>query len=302
VGLRPGRLDAYNIAFQLAPRINAAGRVAKASVALRLLITDNADEAARLAGVLERENTERQRIEGSILNEALGMLDTGAAARDRGIVLYSDKWHPGVIGIVASRLVERFGKPAVMIALDGGLGKGSARGVKSIDILEGLRSCSGLLLKYGGHRAAAGLTVEREKVEEFALEFIRTLNATVTEEDLVPEVLLDAAVSLNDIDLKFITELEGLAPFGVANREPVLCLEDAHINETEVVKDRHLRFLLTQDGCRRKAIGFGLAGLHPIKGEGYNVAFTPYVDEWRGARNPGIKIKDVQSAAVNSLT
>lgn len=302
VGLRPGRLDAYNIAFQLAPRINAAGRIAKASVALRLLITEDPAEAARLAGEVDRENRARQKLEEGILNEALAMLCERGALENRGIVLYSEKWHPGVIGIVASRLVERYGKPTAMIALDSALGKGSARGVKSFDILEGIKCCSGLLLKYGGHRAAAGFTLERDKVERFAEEFLSTLDAKVTEEDLVPEIVLDAAVALNDIDLRFITEAEGLAPFGVANREPLLCLEDAHITETAVIKDRHLRLMIAQNGCERKAIGFGLARLHPLKGEGYNVAFTPYMDEWRGVKNPGIKIKDVQARTVNSLT
>ncbi|MFQ5735378.1 MAG: single-stranded-DNA-specific exonuclease RecJ [Thermodesulfobacteriota bacterium] len=300
VSLKPGRITAENIAFQIAPRINAAGRVAKASMALRLLISESGREADELARRLGRENTSRQKIEADTLKEALDML--GNEVSDRGIVLAREGWHQGVIGIVASRLVDRFSRPVVMIALDGETGKGSARGVRSFNILEGLKACAPLLEKYGGHKAAAGLTVSRANLESFKAEFIRYMNSTVDEKDLAPEITLDAIVSLEEVDNRLIAEIETLSPFGVSNREPLLCLVDVDIVHTEVVGARHLRFKVTQNGCSRSGIGFGLAGLHPVKGAGYGVAFSPYMDEWRGARNLRLRIKDVKLEYAKFLT
>ncbi|MEK7773057.1 MAG: DHHA1 domain-containing protein, partial [Deltaproteobacteria bacterium] len=280
-GVKPGKVDASTIAFQLAPRINAAGRVAKAALALDLLLTEDHQEAVRLADDLNRENVSRQRLEEETLNEALAMI--GDNLSDRGIVLCSKGWHPGVIGIVASRLVDRFARPAVLIALDGEEGRGSARGIKSFNMLDGLKACGSLLERYGGHRAAAGLTVAKERVDEFKVEFIRYLNSSLTDDDLTPEIVLDAVVSLDEIDHRMISEMDSLSPFGSSNHEPVFCLRDAHISGTEVVGSRHLRFKVLHNGVSRNGIGFNLARLHPLRGDGYGIAFSPFVDEWRGA-------------------
>lgn len=293
-GIKPGRVDASNIAFQLAPRINAAGRVAKAAMALDLLLTEDHREAVRLADDLNRENVSRQRLEEETLNEALGMI--GDNLSDRGIVLCSKGWHPGVIGIVASRLVDRFARPAILIALDGEEGRGSARGIKSFNMLDGLKACGSMLKRYGGHRAAAGLTVAKERVDEFKAEFIRYLNSSLTDDDLIPEIVLDAVVSLDEIDHRMISEMDSLSPFGSSNHEPVFCLRDAHIAATEVVGSRHLRFKVLHNGVSRNGIGFNLARLHPMRGDGYGIAFSPFVDEWRGTKNLRLRIKDVQGA------
>ncbi len=294
-GIRAGRVDADSIAFQLAPRINAAGRLTKASTALKLLITGDPGEASSLAEALNRENASRQRLEAETLEEALSMI--GGGVSDRGVVLFSEGWHPGVIGIVASRLVERLSRPAVMIAVEGPVGKGSARGIKSLDMIEGLKACSGLLERYGGHKGAAGLTVARENIERFRDAFIGYLNGTLTDEDLIPEIICDAEVSLDRVDLRLIREIQSLSPFGASNREPLLCARDANIIQTEVVGARHLRFRVAQNGCSRSGIGFNLAGLHPIRGERFAVAFSPYLDEWQGGTNLKLRIKDVQASA-----
>lgn len=299
VGLKSGRLDADNIAFQIAPRINAAGRVERAQSALKLLVSEDPAEAVHLATVLNRENSSRQKLEEEIFQEALEKLGENP---EKGIVLYSDGWHPGVIGIVASRLVDRFSKPTVMIALDGEVGKGSARGVRSFDILEGLRSCSDLLERFGGHKAAAGLTINRGNLESFRAKFFGYLNSSVAEEDLVPEILLDSVVSLGDVTDRLLAEIDSLAPFGAANREPLLCVSGADIVQTEVVGSRHLRVRVRHEGCLRNGIGFGLAGLHPMKGAGFSVAFSPYMDEWQGVKSLKLRVKDIREGCVNSLT
>ena len=297
-GLR-SRPDADSIAYQIAPRINAAGRVASAATALRLLITEDSAEAASLASQLDRENGSRQRMEAETLEEALAMLE---GHTDRGIVLFSERWHPGVIGIVASRLVDRFCKPAVLIALDNGVGKGSARGIRSFDMLEGLKSCSGLLDRFGGHKAAAGLTVSMGNLAGFKDEFVRYANTILTDEDLTPEINLDAVVTLDEVNSRLIAEIGSLAPFGQSNREPLLCLSDAQIVGTEVVGSRHLRLKVKHGSCSRSAIGFGLAGLHPMRGDGYGIAFSPYIDEWQGSRSLKLRVKDVLHGAVKFLT
>lgn len=290
VGIKAGKVDSDNIAYNIAPRINAAGRVASAATALRLLTTDDAAAARALAASLDRENHSRQKLEEEILKEAVQMC--GAHVSGRGIVLSCDGWHSGVIGIVASRLAERFSRPVVLIAVDGNVGKGSARGIRSYNILEGIMACAGLLERYGGHKAAAGLTLRKDNIEGFREAFLRHVNGTLSDDDLVPEIVLDAQVSLGEIDLRMVSEIGSLAPFGVANREPLLCCTDAHIIGTEVVKSRHLRFKLRHNDCARNGIGFGLAGLHPMEGGGYSIAFSPYLDEWKGVKNMGLRIKD----------
>ncbi len=292
-------LNADAVAFRLAPRLNAAGRLSRADAAFRLLTTGDAPEARSLAAELDAENSRRQKLEAEMFMEALSMLQ-GAPA-DKGIVLHSEAWHPGVVGIVASRLVERFSRPAVVISLKDGVGKGSARGTRSFDMLEGLAACAGSLTRYGGHRAAAGLTVDEKRLSAFRDEFLKFANLRLTDEDLTPEVRMDAVVSIGDIGARLLAEIDSLAPFGMANRAPLFCLRDARIAATEVVGGRHLRFVLSHQGVNFRGIGFGMAPMHPLEGDGFAVAFSPYLDEWRGQRRLGFKIKDVEGRA-NFLT
>lgn len=300
-GVKPGRIDADAVAFQFAPRINAAGRLSQASVAFELLTTTDPLAAERLARKLDSENKSRQKIEEEMLCEALAMIGQHATgdAREvaRGLVLCSEKWHPGVIGIVASRLVERFGRPAVLIALENGIGRGSARSIRPFDMLEGLSACSSLLERFGGHKAAAGLTIKQDNVAGFRQAFISHLDTALDDDDLIPEITLDAVVSLGDMDMRFLDEVESLAPFGVANAKPLLCLPSIEILGTEVMKEKHLRLRLRQSGTDCKAIGFNLAGLHPMSGNGFNVAVSPYTDEWRGVKSLGLRVKDVKPSA-----
>ncbi len=298
--VRSGRIDAGTVAFQLAPRLNAAGRVSCASLAFKLLTTFDAAEATRLADALNAENAGRQRIEEGMLQDALEMIGAGAAGK--GIVLASEGWHAGVIGIVASRLVDRYNRPVVMIALDkeSGVGKGSARGVKSFDLIEGLDACAARLVRFGGHKAAAGLTVMRENIAAFRVEFLRHLGEALPDDDLGREIELDALTTLDALDLRQAEEFQTLAPFGSCNPEPVLGVMDASILATEVVGARHLRFKLARRGRADNSIGgiggigFGLADMHPMKGDGYSLALSPYVDEWQGTKKLKLRIKDVQ--------
>lgn len=294
--IRPGALDAAAVAFRLAPRINAAGRLDSAGAALRLLITQDASEAAALAYKLDAANLARQKIEDDILKEALVMLGASDHDKGKGVVLAAEGWNAGVIGIVASRLVERLARPVVMIALEGGLGKGSARGIKAFDLVEGLRACGHLLTRFGGHKAAAGLSLTRENLALFKAEFVRYADSAIPDDALVPEIRLDASVTLSDVSERLASETAALGPFGSGNHEPLLCLTGADIVSTEVVGAKHLRFNIRQGGragaC--SGIGFGLAALHPMQGPGYAIACAPYMDEWQGRRSLKLRIRDVK--------
>jgi len=289
-GVGSGAVEAHHISFKLAPRLNAAGRIAKAELALSLLVSEDAGRSAAIARELDEANNSRRKLESDIMDEAIAMVEGG---EKRAIVLYSDNWHQGVIGIVASRLTERFGLPVVMIALDGEVGRGSARGVRAFNMLDGIINSASMLLRYGGHRAAAGFSISRDKIETFKERFLAYAADVLTEDDLVPEVELDASVSIKDMDLAAISEIENLAPFGVANREPLLCLTDTTLMDTKVVGGRHLRFRFRQDGVMARGIGFGMAGLKELNGEGFSMAFSPYTDMWGGAVKPGFRIREV---------
>lgn len=292
--LRPGVITAQDIAFRLAPRINAAGRLSSADMALRLLTTQSASEASSVALSLDAANVERQKIEGDILKEALLM--HGATDPGKAVVLAAEGWNPGVIGIVASRLVERLARPVVMIAIEGGVGKGSARGIKSFDLLAGLAACGHLLTRFGGHKAAAGLSVTQDNLALFRDEFVRYAESVIVDDDLVPEVRLDASVTMADLNDRLVDEIASLAPFGSGNHEPLLCLTGAEIASTEVVGAGHLRFNIRNGGRggARSGIGFGLASFHPIQGHGYSIACAPYMDEWQGMRTLKLRITDVR--------
>jgi single-stranded-DNA-specific exonuclease len=264
--------------------------------AFDLITTNDPIEAGKIAYELDTANGDRQKVERAIFDEAIEMI--GPEENEMGIVLAKEGWHPGVIGIVASRLANKFTKPTILIAIDGELGRGSSRGVRNFDILQGLSNCSSLLEKFGGHKAAAGLTIKAENIEEFKEAFLCHLRESLTAEDLIPEVDLDALISLDEIDYKLVSEIESLSPFGIANREPLLCAVDAHIVFTEVVGSRHLRFKVRHKGDPLRGIGFGLAGLHPLKGPGFDLAFRPYFDDWNGTRNLSIKVKDVKKPSV----
>ncbi|MEE8574777.1 MAG: single-stranded-DNA-specific exonuclease RecJ [Thermodesulfobacteriota bacterium] len=295
-GVRDEKLNTESISFQLAPRINAAGRVGSASVALELLCTTDEIRARYLALKLDDENKKRQKIEADIYEEALAMIEKNST--DKGIVLFKEGWHPGVVGIVASRLVSRFSKPAIMIALDGELGRGSARGIKNFDILNGISKCSDLLIKFGGHRAAAGLTVSQDNTAAFRDKFMSFINESLSDEDLIPEVQLDGIISLDEIDMRLVNEIEKLSPFGISNREPLLGALDTNILHTSVVGAKHLKLMVRHKGDPLKAIAFGLGDMHPITGPGFDLAFRPYLDDWRGGRSLGLKIKDVKETLV----
>ena len=238
-------LDTRDIAFKLAPRVNAAGRLRHGLIGLKLLTTANMETAHAIAKELNQENIRRQRIENHILSEIVRHLENNPELLEqRALVIDQQGWHQGVIGIVASRLVNRYYRPVVIIAVADGIGKGSARTPDGFDLYEGLNDCAQYLEKFGGHRAAAGITLRAENIPAFRRDFERIVCHKTTPEDFVPKLSIDGEISASDISVQLADDLEALAPFGKGNPEPLFMLSDMDVVSARVVGTHHLQMRL----------------------------------------------------------
>jgi single-stranded-DNA-specific exonuclease len=283
-GLSGKPLRAGHVGFILAPRLNAAGRIGDANDGLRLLLTDDADEAARVARDLETLNARRQEMDQRILQEAKQQLAAGPAPEERAIVLASADWHPGVIGIVASRLVERFGRPTFLIAWEGETGRGSGRSIPGFDLHGALQRVGHLLEKYGGHAMAAGLTVHRSRFEEFRIAFLEVAGELLRPDDLVPAQRVDLELPIATLSEELERLMRHLEPCGMGNPAPVFGVRGVRVVGARRVGTNHLRFTLDDGSGVLPAIGFQVADRvpeawldHPL-----DVAFRLERDEWQG--------------------
>ena len=294
----PATVDAGGVAFRLAPRINAAGRLGHPGKALDLLLTDDRAEADRLAGELEDLNRDRQAVEDRILRDALRQIEEWpeAARRRRGYVLAGEEWHRGVVGIVASRLVERFHRPVVLIAGGDGEWTGSGRSIPAFDLHEALGVCSDHLERWGGHRAAAGLSIDPEKIPDFAAAFAAHAATVLAEEDLRPLLAVDAVVDGRALTLELCEELERLAPFGLGNPAVTLLAVGCELSDLGAVGDgKHLKLAVTANGARSGAIAFGHGTqLDRFRRVGrYDVAFKLAANRWNGTVAPQLVVKRI---------
>jgi single-stranded-DNA-specific exonuclease len=298
----PARVDEGAVGFRLAPRINASGRLCRPGAALELLLTDDKDEAGQLAHQLEELNRERQGVEDRILREAFAKIDEWPEAkqRRRGYVLADEGWHEGVIGIVASRLVERFNRPVVLIAGADGNWKGSGRSPGVFDLHGGLAACSEHLERFGGHRAAAGLSIDPGEIEAFADAFGAHADAALTDDDLRPRTVVDAIVTGRELTLDLCEELRRLAPFGLANPGVTLVLPSCELGDLAAVGDgKHLRFRVRDRGRDAgSAIAFGLGTqLDRFRAVGrYDVVFRLEANQWNGTVAPQLVVRRVLDA------
>jgi len=260
--MTPGNLSAGQIVFTVAPRINAVGRMGDAYRAVELFVTKDYAEAERLAGVLEGENFERRKVDEVTFSHATELAREDIENNDSlGLVLHDDNWHPGVIGIVASRLVEKFYRPTIMLTTIDGVAKGSARSIIGFNIYEALQQCKDLLVQFGGHKAAAGLEIKIDKIDEFRKRFNEILRETLTAQDVKPEVIIDQKISLHDITPKFVRILNQFAPFGPGNMRPVFLAENVNVKSTpRIVGRNHMVVSFSQNGTDRiyDSIGFNM--------------------------------------------
>jgi single-stranded-DNA-specific exonuclease len=281
-GLDGRAVRASHCGFILGPRLNAAGRIGDAADGLRLLLTDDAAEAGALAARLERLNGERQQLDQRMLEEALERVENGGEL-EPGIVLEGDGWHPGVVGIVASRVVERFGRPTFLIAFDGEIGRGSGRSISRFDLHAALGECHELLERYGGHQMAAGLTIRRERLGEFRARFADVARRTLSPEDLGPEQRVDLEIQLSEATPELERLARYLEPTGSGNPSPVLGVRGARLARRSVVGGGHLKGVLEAGDARLAAIGFQWADRAAGLGDGpVDVAFRLETNEWQG--------------------
>jgi single-stranded-DNA-specific exonuclease len=303
-GDRP--VDEKTIGWKLAPRLNAPGRLGDAAPALALLLSEDARTAAMWAERLEEANRERRTAQDRVVAEADELLGGSDPGADPGaaVVVAGRGWPPGVVGIVAAKLVERYQRPVFVIAVDPetGAGTGSARSCNGVDLYQALSSCQSLLARFGGHAAAAGLTVDR--ADDAHIGALReALSAAVerqadTTTATSASVTADAEVSLGDVDGKLADELATLAPFGKGNEQPVLVCRGLTVRESRCVGDgSHLKMRLEDHtGTSRQAIGFGLGGSDPGAGSEIDAAFAPVISTWQGQRRVELELRQLARA------
>lgn len=294
-GLRDTVITSGMVGFRLAPRINAAGRLNRADDGVRLLTTRDPTEAKEIAMVLDSENTKRQRIEERIVKEAKDIVESDERILcGRSITLASHDWHTGVIGIAASRLVEEYYRPCVIISLQRGRGKGSARSIKGFHLYHGLRGCAHLLEGFGGHKYAAGLTIDEKNIPAFQNIFEEIAKNELSEEDLIPRILIDRSITLGDLTWEFLNELKALSPFGASNPEPTFCSSMLSVLDSRVVGNGHLKLKVKEDDILCDAIGFNMGEKPPSPGRQIKAAFVPQINDWRGTRTIQLRLKDIE--------
>jgi single-stranded-DNA-specific exonuclease len=290
-GVAAAKVDERAIGFALAPRLNAAGRLARADAGLELILTEDAGRAEQIAQELDNVNSERREVERRIRFEAEAqMAELGERA---AYVLAGESWHAGVIGIVASRLVEACGRPVVMIALDGEGGKGSGRSIDAFDLLGGLTAASEHLVRFGGHRAAAGLELERRNLSAFELAFRKHAEEALRSADTIPVERVDALVGGEELSMGLAEELEALAPFGRGNPKVSLMLANATFSQPRPMGEgKHLRFTVNSNGTRASAVSFGAGARLPVaEGEPAQATFALEVNEWNGVCEPRLVLR-----------
>jgi single-stranded-DNA-specific exonuclease len=288
-GLAPGPLGTTDVSFRLAPRLNAAGRLGDAQLALDLLLSSDASEANGLAAKLDDLNRERQRIQERIWSEA----DAAAAeyAGEPALVLGAEGWHQGVVGIVAAKLVDKYRKPVVIIGFNEGQGRGSARTLGGFDLYQALVQCREYLSVFGGHPMAAGVALSQENLADFRAAFVAAARAHFATRPAVVTIEVDAVASLSDLDRVQIEELARLGPFGNANSEPLIAVPGVVARSTRVVGTSHLQLTLVQGSAVIEAIAFGMGDKDPGQGAQLDVLGAAEVDEFRGQSKIRLRLR-----------
>ncbi|GAW32593.1 single-stranded-DNA-specific exonuclease RecJ [Carboxydocella sp. JDF658] len=302
-GIEPVGLTAQQLAFQIGPRLNAAGRLSSAEMAVRLLITEKGSEALEMASLLDRTNRERQQIENQIVQAACRLVEEeGCLARDRVLVLAQTDWHHGVLGIAASRLVERYYRPTLLLGLEGDEAKGSGRSIPGFNLFSALSQCRDLLTKFGGHPMAAGLSLNRNQIPRLREQLNELANTWLTEMDLVPDLLVEGEVAWGQVTEELVQELAQLEPYGYGNPIPVLALRKGRVLEVRAIgrEGSHLRLWLEGTGAKRQqAVAWQLG--HMVReiaaGSGcLDIAFVPDINEWNGQRLVQAQVKDLKNS------
>ncbi|HLO26157.1 MAG TPA: single-stranded-DNA-specific exonuclease RecJ [Geobacteraceae bacterium] len=290
------------VGFRLAPRLNAAGRLEDAALGVELLLCSDPAEAHEIATRLDSGNAERQALEQEMLHDVLQRVKGEARLAGRkSIVLASKDWHPGVIGIVASRIVDIFHRPTILIALQEGNGRGSGRSIPAFHLHDALHACSEHLQKFGGHKYAAGLSIDEAILEAFVARFDEVAHGVLTEADLTPEIKVDAELSGEEITVELAEMVGSLSPFGMGNPEPVFMVKGATVTARRVLKEQHLKLRLAVGGKSLEAIGFNMAQGKDLAGT-IDVLFSLEVNAWNGKRGLQLRLKDFRESSTAAFS
>jgi single-stranded-DNA-specific exonuclease len=285
-----------NLVFIIAPRVNAAGRMDDARKAVQLFIEKDCDRALEFAEMLHIDNTERRTADTSITEEALALIGENQAMTNRkSTVVYQEHWHKGVVGIVASRLIETYYRPTIVLTRSGEVASGSARSVPGFNLYEAIHACKEHLLGYGGHFAAAGMTLLPENIEAFTRKFEQVVSETIHEDSLIPEIVIDAEVSFNELTTSFYNIIHQMEPYGPENLRPVFVVRNVlDSGNSKLIKENHIRFCLKQKDSGFKGIGFNMAEKFFLieSKKPLDVVFTLEENEWNGQKSLQVKVID----------
>ncbi len=306
-GVRPGvtalkrvaevkQVSCGAVGFRLAPRLNAAGRLEDAALGVKLLLGEDRQESQELAQLLDSYNRERQQLEQQTLEQAIALLPEQAAEDAYAIVLADERWHSGVIGIVASRLVERYHRPTVLIALDGQQGKASARSIKGFHLFQGLQGCAEWLHGFGGHAMAAGLSITAENIVPFRRQFNALAKEQLDEKDLIPLAAHDGEIDLTELSMAQVEDLTRLNPFGIGNPQPSFMTRRCRVLAPRILGEKHLKFEVEQNGFRLDCIAFGMAERFEQLCGDIDLLYRPGLNEWRGRCSVQLQIADFRPA------
>ena len=294
-GLERSPVDSGVASFNLIPRINAAGRIASAHEAVKLLLTADQTEALSIARKLDLHNRDRQAKERKILDEILQQINSSPNLdKRRSFIFASDEWHPGVIGIVASRLVDMFYRPTILISLKDGIGKGSGRSIAEFNLHEGLSKCQSHLLAHGGHRYAAGISIKEDSIEDFSDLLEEIVRQDLPMDARLPKTTIDAYCALNEVSNNLVSQIQFLEPFGSRNPEPILYAKNVAVETSSVVGNNHLTMRILGNGLIRNSIWFNKGHLsQQVTGSKFDIVFTPQFNNWNGASNLQLKMRDM---------
>ena len=293
-------INSYHIGFLLGPRINAAGRVASAKKAVELLLTKSSEKANTIAQELDQQNQERRKIQKKIFEEACALIKKEKMDSNYSIVLVREGWHPGVAGIVASKVVEKFYRPTIILCLEKGIAKGSGRSIENFHLFHAVKKCKDLLLSCGGHKLAIGLTLKAENVPQFKKRLEEEAKKSLSEDDFRKKINIDSLLSFSEISHSFLDDLKKLAPFGRGNSRPVFASQNLKVGKFLRKNSQHLFYWLAEKGSYLEAAGFGMAKtINLSQDDVVDIAYYPQINDWQGMNRIQLNLKDIKGSGLN---
>lgn len=300
-GIDTSEISSGDVAFKLAPRLNASGRVGNNTAGITALVTDNYSIAVNSARELNVMNSERQRIESRIIEDIEDNLIPEIDVRTRRTILFSKpNWHKGVLGIVASRLLDKYHRPTVILTIKGDIATGSGRSIDGFNLHESMTELKHLFRKFGGHYHAAGCTLDRENIDALSDGLEEIARKVLKDEDLIPAITIDDEIDLKKLTIESVNDICSLEPFGSGNPEPVFFSGDLEVLDSWIVGEKHLKLRLRQGDTVNEAIGFNLSDLHSLQGRRVNMVYTPEINRWNGTERVQLRISDIELSGETS--